>query len=387
VNSRPIVLLDATAIPAEVGGVGRYVEELLACFDKDGPLEYAVVAQPAAVARLEAIAPGVRVIAGPGWIAGRPLRMLWEQIGLPRLARRLGAAVIHSPHYTMPVLAGRPVVVTLHDATFFSDPGVHSRGKRIFFRAWSRYSLKHATVSVVPSAATRDELARYVPIKDARVVVIHHGVDLDLFHPPTAAERAAAAEYVGAPHWIAFLGTLEPRKNVGALVRAFGDLGDEVFAKFPDLRLVLAGAQGWDTGLASAIESSPRADRIVQTGYVPIETLTGLLGASVLVCYPSLGEGFGLPVLEAMACGASVLTTRRLALPEVGGDAALYSEPDEKSLAASISALALDDKERDRLSGLARKRAETFSWETAARAHAEVFAAALVKDSAIKDPS
>jgi glycosyltransferase involved in cell wall biosynthesis len=381
VNSRPVVLLDATAIPAEVGGVGRYVEELLARYDPNGSLEYAVVAQAAAVDRLQSIAPGVTVVAAPRRIASRPIRMLWEQFALPRLARKLGASVIHSPHYTMPVFAGRPVVVTLHDATFFSDPGVHSRGKRVFFRAWTRYSLKHAAVSIVPSAATRDELTRYLPGKTDRVVVIHHGVDLDQFHVPTLAERGAAADLVGAAHWIAFLGTLEPRKNVGSLVRAFGDLGDEVFERFPDLRLVLAGANGWDTSLASAISESPRADRIVQAGYVPLEALTGILGGSVLVCYPSLGEGFGLPVLEAMACGASVLTTRRLALPEVGGDAARYSEPDEKSLAAAITALALDEDERRTLSVLARERAETFSWNATADAHSAVFASVAMRDT------
>jgi glycosyltransferase involved in cell wall biosynthesis len=381
VNSRPLVLLDATAIPAEVGGVGRYVEELLARYDKDGPIEYAVVAQAGATERLRSIAPGVTVVAAPARIASRPLRMLWEQFALPRLAKRLGAAVIHSPHYTMPVFARRPVVVTLHDATFFSDPQVHGRGKRVFFRAWTRYSLKHAAVSIVPSAATRDELARYLPGKTSRVVVIHHGVDLDQFHVPTSDERAAAAEFVGAAHWIAFLGTLEPRKNVGSLVRAFGNLGDEVFERYPDLKLVLAGAKGWDTSLASAIAASSRAERIVQAGYVPLEALTGILGGSVLVCYPSLGEGFGLPVLEAMACGASVVTTRRLALPEVGGDATRYSEPDEESLAAAITALALDDAERARLSVLARERAETFSWSRAADAHAEVFASVATRSA------
>jgi glycosyltransferase involved in cell wall biosynthesis len=379
VNSLPIVLLDATAIPAEVGGVGRYVEELLARYDDDRRI--VVVAQAAAVDRLKSIAPGVTVVAAPARISSRPLRMLWEQFALPRLAKRLGATLIHSPHYTMPIFAGLPVVVTLHDATFFSDPGVHSRGKRVFFRAWTRYSLKHAAVSIVPSAATRDELARYLPGSTTRVVVIHHGVDLEQFHVPTPAERGAAAELVGAAHWIAFLGTLEPRKNVGSLVRAFGGLGDEVFERFPDLRLVLAGAKGWDTSLASAIADSPRADRIVQAGYVPLEALTGILGGSVLVCYPSLGEGFGLPVLEAMACGASVLTTRRLALPEVGGDAARYSEPDEKSLAAAITALALDENERRTLSVLARERAETFSWNATADAHAEVFASVAMRDT------
>jgi glycosyltransferase involved in cell wall biosynthesis len=381
VNSRPIVLLDATAIPAEVGGVGRYLEELLARYDQDGRIQYVVVAQEAAVERLKSIAPGVTVVGAPARISSRPLRMLWEQFALPRLAKELGATLIHSPHYTMPLFAGMPVVVTLHDATFFSDPELHSRGKRVFFRAWTRYSLKHAAVSIVPSAATRDELARYLPGTSSRVVVIHHGVDLVRFHPPTPTERSAAGELVGAAHWIAFLGTLEPRKNVGSLVRAFGDLGDEVFDRFPDLRLVLAGAKGWDTSLASAIEESPRADRIVQAGYVPLDALTGILGGSVLVCYPSLGEGFGLPVLEAMACGASVLTTRRLALPEVGGDAARYSEPDEKSLAAAITALALDENERGTLSLLARERAETFSWSATAEAHADVFASVAMRDT------
>jgi len=272
----------------------------------------------------------------------------------------------------MPVLARQPVIVTLHDATFFSDPGVHSRLKGLFFRAWTRYSLGHAAFCIAPSQATVDELSRFAAVRSGRVTVIPHGVDLDLFAPPTATERAAAATIVGAEEWITFLGTLEPRKNAGALVEAFA----EIAVANPTLRLALVGAPGWDTSLAATIEASGCADRIRQLGYVPLDTLPGLLGGAAVVCYPSLGEGFGLPVLEAMATGAAVLTTRRLALPEVGGDAVAYSEPDAHSLAVSLGdLLAHGDRRRD-LGARARQRALGFSWDVSARRHVDLMLSA-----------
>jgi glycosyltransferase involved in cell wall biosynthesis len=298
----------------------------------------------------------------------RGRRLLWEQTGLPRLASSLAVDAIFSPHYTMPLATRLPVIVTLHDATFFSHPQLHSRFKRIFFRRWSRTSLRRAAACIVPSQATRDELLHWVKPKTDRMTVAYHGVDTAVFHAPTPAQVAAMAKRIGSSHWITFLGTIEPRKNVTSLVRAF-----EAIAAPADLRLVLAGAKGWDEQVDNAIAASPARDRIERRGFVPDADLAPLLGGSAAFVYPSLGEGFGLPVLEALASGATVVTTPFLALPEVGGDVAIYCEPQPSSIAAAITTAIAENGSR-REAGIAR--AQQFSWAASAETHAAVFAEA-----------
>ncbi len=134
-----------------------------------------------------------RVVPVAEELGSRPARLAWEQTTLPRLAKRLDVDVIHSPHYTMPLASPVPVAVTLHDATFFSDRGLHLGVKGRFFRAWSRTSLRRAAACIVPSAATADELVRYAHARRSLLTVAHHGVDPVRFHRPTDAEIAPSA--------------------------------------------------------------------------------------------------------------------------------------------------------------------------------------------------
>lgn len=372
----PRVLLDATAIPADRGGVGRYVDGLVGAYSH--PL--AIVCRPPDVELFRRIAPHAETIAAPSWIGRAPLRLIWEQFALPGIARRVGADVIHSPHYTTTLLTRMPRVVTFHDATFFSDPAVHGRVKRVFFRAWIRLSSRVADL-VVPSAATESELRRYVR-PHSPVTVAPHGVDRAIFHPPTEQEVAAFAArlHVDDDGWIAFLGTLEPRKNVPALIAALDVVaGHRARAGLSTPELLLAGAAGWDREVDGAIARASSA-RVRRTGYLPLGELPALLGGAALVAYPSLGEGFGLPVLEAMSVGAAVLTTPRLALPEVGGDTVAYSEPDEASLVTAITALLDAPDRRAELGELAQTRAATFTWARCAELHASAFAAAAGRE-------
>jgi glycosyltransferase involved in cell wall biosynthesis len=304
------------------------------------------------------------------------LRLLWEQVGLPGVARRARADLIFSPHYTMPLFARVPVVVALYDAIFFSHPELHSRLKRTFFRFWIKQSLARAAACIAPSEATKAELLRLARPKSDRIHVALLGVDDDTFHVPSARERAAASALIGSGHWIAFLGTLEPRKNVANLVRAFGGLlaSPEIQSRYPGLVLALAGGKGWDGEVDRAIASSTARERILRLGFVPNDALAGILGGSVVTAYPSLGEGFGFPVLEAMKCGSPILTTRLLSLPEVGGDVAVYTEPDSESIERSLRALLEDDHDRASRSKAGVKRAAQFSWSASAKAHAAVFA-------------
>jgi len=366
-RTEPRVLLDATAIPAERGGVGRYVDNLVEALDAAGAA-LSVVCQNRDAEIFAKLAPHSRIIPTAEELGSRPARLAWEQTTLSRLAKRLPVDVIHSPHYTMPLAASVPVVVTLHDATFFSDRGLHLGVKGRFFRAWTRTSLRRAAVCVVPSEATARELFRFARAEPDSVVVAYHGVDQQVFRVPTPEQVSAVAEHLqlGDRQWIAFLGTLEPRKNVPALVRAY----IRAMTNREDRpALVLAGSPGWDAGVEPAVAAVPADMTVLRPGHLPIELLPGLLGGAEVVAYPSLGEGFGLPVLEAMACGAAVLTTRKLSLPEVGGDAVAYTGTGAGDIAAALSDLLDHPERRAELAVKAVERASGFTWAASAEAH------------------
>ncbi len=283
--------------------------------------------------------------------------------------------MLHSPHYTMPLLAGCPVVVTVHDATFFTDPELHSRLKGRFFRLATRVAGRLAAQLVVPSEATRREEGRVAGLDAARMTVALHGVDRTVFFPPTSDEVGRVARQLGLTgrRWLAFLGTIEPRKNVPALIRAWVRATTEL----PDPpALVLAGGTGWDTAVDHEIAAVPPHLTLLRPGYLPLADLPALLAGAQVVVYPSLGEGFGLPVLEAMACGAAVLTTDRLALPEVGGTAVAYCGVDEVSIATELTRMLADPALRGALASAALERAATFTWERAAEQHRAAYAAA-----------
>ncbi|HVV77888.1 MAG TPA: glycosyltransferase family 1 protein [Mycobacteriales bacterium] len=370
----PRVLVDATAVPADRGGVGRYVDGLLGALGAAGT-DFAIVCQRADAERYSQVAPQATMVPGPPAIAHRPARLAWEQTGLPLVAQQLAVDVIHSPHYTMPLRAGRPVVVTIHDATFFTAPEDIAAVKGTFFRSAIRTALRRATRVIVPSKATRDELVRVLDADPTMLDVAYHGVDPQLFHPPTDAEKARVAARLGIRgEYVAFLGVLEPRKNVPALIRGWVEA---VSWRDDPPALVLAGGRGWDEDVDAAVAEVPSHLRVVRPGYLRFADLPGYLGGAIAVAFPSHGEGFGLPVLEAMACGTPVLTTQRLSLPEVGGDAVAYTEPDAASIGAALSALLDDAARRRTLADAALARAQEFTWAASAEAHLAAYARAV----------
>jgi glycosyltransferase involved in cell wall biosynthesis len=374
VFTEPRVLIDATAVPADRGGVGRYVDCLVAALDAEGATPM-VVCQPRDAELYATSAPHAEVVPAVERLVARTARLTWEQTTLPWLARRARVDVLHCPHYTMPLASQVATVVTLHDATFFTDPGVHSPVKGRFFRAWTRASLRRANLCVVPSASTARELSRVVGADVRNLHVVHHGVDSGRFHPPSPEEIAAVRGRLrlGERPYVAFLGALEPRKNVPALIRGFTQTSQILAARADPPILVLAGQPGWDSQVERELRAVPHRVRVIRAGYLPLAELSGFLGGAAVVAYPSLGEGFGLPVLEAMAAGAAVLTTRRLALSEVGGDAVAYCGIDAQDIATGLVELLEDPARRAELSAAAQRRAKEFTWAASAALHWEAY--------------
>ncbi|TMR05593.1 glycosyltransferase family 4 protein [Actinomadura soli] len=363
----PRILLDATAVPADRGGLGRYVDGLLVALHAQGA-DLAVACQRADEKRYEGLVPGARVVAGPATLSHRATRLAWEQSGLPHVAERVAADVIHLPTYTMPVSAVLPTVVTIHDVTLFAEPEVHDPVRTSYIKSATRTAARRATRLIAPSRATRDELVRVLHADATHIDVAYHGVDHDVFHRPSEAEIKHVSDRLGlhGSPYVAYLGALEPRKNVPNLIRGW------VLAckGRPDPpALVLAGGGGWDDEVDAALATVPLDLRVLRPGYLPWPVLPGFFGGALVVAHPSRGEGFGLPVLEAMSCGAPVLTTRRGPLPEVGGDAVAYTETEPSEIGTALGGLIDDPSRRAELAEAAHTRSLQFSWSSSARDH------------------
>jgi glycosyltransferase involved in cell wall biosynthesis len=359
------VLLDVSAVPDLPVGAGVYTVALARGLAADDRVDLVLLSRRSDAERWFGIAPGAAV--EPRVPASRPGRLAWEQLNGGALAKRLGIEVWHGPHYTMPLRLRVPTVVTMHDPTFFDHPEWHRRAHAAFFPRMIRSSSQGADVCICVSHFTARRLIELVAPK-GEVVVIHHGVDHDRFRPDhdEHADLALLHAHGIVPPYVAFAGTVEPRKDLPTLVAAFARSS----TARPDLRLVLAGGDGWGTdALRDAIAGSGVATRVLRAGYLSDEALPAFFRRAELVAYPSLQEGFGLPALEALACGAPLVTTSGSAMDELVGDAALVVPPhDVDALAAAVEA-ALDPAVASRLHAAGPVQAAPFTWKASVDAH------------------
>ena len=415
-----VVVLDATSIPPNRGGVGLYLSGLISALPKVLAQDESVVVfvkpedsdiVPGAIAAGNRGAQGLR--ARTAWLPSRAARLAWEQAVLPGRVAREGAQVLHCPHYTVPLVCAAKRVVTFHDATFFTHPRYHERAKVEFFRRAMRQAARRAERIIMVSQTTADDLVPILGLDPGRVRVVPHGVDHARFRPlalgalpgtptsgassgvlpseakcdvalsgapsdvrppggfadPAAVWGALARHGVEGPYLL-FLGTLEPRKNIPRLIEAFDHA---VTRESLPHTLVLAGAPGWDREALDTALAGAKAP-VRRLGYVDEADKPLLLAGASAMAYPSLYEGFGMPVIEAMACGAPVVTSNVGATAEVAGQAAVLVDPEDvEGMADALAGVLADPAAAQRLRRSGLERASAFTWEATARLTLDVY--------------
>lgn len=365
--------LDVSAVPPSPAGAGRYIVELASTLAHRRDIELVLVSRRNDSARWVPLTTTGAVRVWPAAPDHRPLRLAWEQARLPELLRALSPAVHHGPHYTMPERSPVPAVVTIHDCTFFDHPEWHERSKALFFRRAMRTAAHSAAAVVCPSQTTAENVSRFCDVR-AEIFVAPHGVDHERFTPDEPAEGSddAALRQLGIEpgrRYVLFVGTIEPRKNVEGLVQAF----DAVASGRPDIWLVVAGQKGWGTGAVDrALATMVNGERVVRTGYVANDAVPALLRRATVVAYPSWEEGYGLPALEALACGAQLVTTTGTAMAEFARGAAMLVPPGD-IVALGEALVSVVDGE-DPLDAVARRtrgfeRAAERTWEASTDVH------------------
>lgn len=372
-------LLSPTA-DYRAAGIHRYLLGLVTALADAGEVDLtAFVAGDAARALLPAKVAARRV---PGWARGRAGRIAWEQLGLPLELRRSGAALLHSAAYAVPAFGATPSVATVHDLSFFRLPEAFPRLQGLYLRSATKLAARRARALIAVSEFTARELVATTGVGAERVHVVYNGVD-GAFRPLPPAKLAdwRARSGLDAPYLLT-VGTLQPRKNLGTLLAGYAEL----VRRQPEApELVVAGAAGWgqDDPRARAAELG-LAGRVRFPGYVPAADLPALYGAATGFALPSRYEGFGLPVVEAMACGTPVVVADAACLPEIAGGAALTVGPDD--VAGWADALGVLVTDRARCAGLVEaggRRAAGFSWARAARETAAVYRQVLANGASM----
>jgi len=291
------------------------------------------------------------------------VRIFWEQCIQPTAVARERADLLHGLALVGPVVGTRPLVLTIHDLSFLHYPRNFRAGKRLYLRLFTRWSVRRARRVIAPSESTRRDILNQYGVPAARVDRIHYGLD-PIFHP---LPRARVAEFRGRhglpERFLLFVGTLEPRKNVTRLIEAYARLTEDR----PPLYIV--GGKGWlYHEVFARVEALQLNGSVRFVGYVPGQELPWWYNAAELFVYPSLYEGFGLPPLEAMACGTPVITSGVSSLPEVVGSAGKTVDPaDVGELAGAMAQVLADGDLRQTMQAAGLAQAGTFSWPEAAR--------------------
>jgi glycosyltransferase involved in cell wall biosynthesis len=342
--------LDGIPLEHEKTGVGHYTFELsrsLAAIDPADEFE----------------------LVAPSSVWGR---RFWWSISLPRYCSKASFALFHGTNFELPYWSRCPTVLTIHDLSLLLYPQTHQ--KHLVRRARLKLPLmaRKANAIITPSQTVKHEVCEHLGVSADKVFAIPEAARRSFYRVSRSESDLVCRRLRIEPEFILFVGTVEPRKNLLNLVRAF----DEILRN-TSLRpqLVIAGRKGWlSDDLMAYLGSSHIKERVLFTGHLSDDDLRALYSACHVFVYPSLYEGFGLPLLEAMACGAPVVTSNVLGIVETVGDVArLISPADVEDIAQGIACLLQDANERATRSAAGMQHAKKFSWEQTASATLEVY--------------
>lgn len=327
--------------------------------------------------RVRTYVPGpLRGVDVAGEVVVRPGSPFWTQRVFAGALRRDRPDALFLPIQTLPFFRPRRMatIAVVHDLEFLRYPETYTLKNRLLLRALTRYAVREATRLIAISAYTKENIERVYGRPSADITVIHHGVDQALFRQQAVGNRqqgqSLRQKYELPERYVLFVGAMQPRKNIDGLVSAFEALSNQ----FPDLHLVLVCGYAWKPQtILGRIDDSSMRRRIHLHWRVPREDLADFYRRAEVFVLPSFSEGFGMPVLEAMAAGTPVITSNTSSLPEVAGDAALLVDPrDTAALAGAIGRAMADASLRDRLVQKGLRRAMLFTWEKSAEATADV---------------
>lgn len=364
--------IDATAIPARRTGAGNYIFQLiknLSIIDDDNL--YFIFAKPEHIAEWKIEQSNFHFIHAN--LQNRAKRLVWEQTGLAYLASYHRLDLLHSPHYTMPLLLTCKSVVTFHDMIFFLYPEMHGTIRRLFFTSMMRLSARKATAIVTDSQSTANDLHKILDIPIQKISPILLACDTH-FRPitePSSVAEICALYNLQPDTYFLYVGVLEPRKNIPVLLQALRNLLDNGLTH----RLAIVGKKGWMfDDIFSTVKHLQLESYVVFTGYVPEEHLSYLYTGAIASVYLSLYEGFGMPVLEALACGSPVVTSQVSSMPEITSDAAMLVDPrNSAQLTTALEKLCKNSELRNKLKEQGLARAAKFSWATTAQATLHIY--------------
>jgi glycosyltransferase involved in cell wall biosynthesis len=354
-------------------GINRVLQHLLAELPAvPGDEEYLVYAPDGAANRRLLSTPRVRRRLTRLPVDRPPVRIAWEQTVLPIELLRERADLLHALGFVSPFGWRGKTVVTVYDLSFLRYPEVFNRSNRFYLGTFTPPSLRRADRVITISESTRQDVIDLCGVAPERVTPILLAAD-ERFKPATPEAVTAFRERHGLPErFILYLGTLEPRKNVDTLVKAYARLREQ---GSDDHILVLAGGKGWQyDSIFEQVHALGLTDSVRFPGFVPADEQALWYSSATVFAFPSRFEGFGLPLLEAMACGTPVVSSWASSLPEVVGDAGLLVDPsDVDGLSSALRQLMEDESQRQAFAAAGLARAQTFSWQRMASETVQVY--------------
>ena len=363
-----IIGLEASSLHGWKSGVGYYTENLLASVMQMSP-EHKYVLFSNRDMRANWRPMGREIIYGRGFF---PVRSVWMQAMLPGTVRRVRPEICHFTNYLAPLTLGCPYVVNIHDMSLYITPRLHNFKKLALDRTLIPHVARRADAIITGSNSARDDIVRHLRVPRKKIKVISYAIS-PAFGPVTDPARLSAVreKYGIRVPYILYVGTIEPRKNIASLIRAFALLKRRGLPH----KLVIVGQPGWHFApIYAEVERQALRCEVIFTGYVPFEDLPALYSAAESMAFPSLYEGFGLPVLEAMACGTPLVTSNSSALAEIAGVNALLVNPLSVSeIAAALHRLHKDPDLRQELRRRGLSRAAEFTWERLARSTLDLY--------------